>query len=64
MSKSDKHAESSAKKYGGKAADYIEIHELMDSSKSSWGIIVIELFFTLHLDVIIFKKFLVLILMR
>ena len=37
MSKSDKHAESSAKKYGGKASDYMEIHELMDSSKSSWG---------------------------
>ena len=30
------HAESSAKRYGGKAEDYIDIHELMDSSKSSF----------------------------
>ena len=29
------HAESSAKKYGGKPEDYIEIHNLMDSSKGS-----------------------------
>lgn len=35
MAKSDKHAESSAKQFGGKAEDYLEIHEMMDSSKSS-----------------------------
>ena len=29
------HAESSAKKFGGKPEDYIEIHNLMDSSKGS-----------------------------
>ena len=29
------HAVSSAKKYGGKPEDYIEIHNLMDSSKGS-----------------------------
>lgn len=34
MSKSDIHAISSAKKFGGKATDYIEIHEMMDSSKA------------------------------
>lgn len=28
------HAESSAKKFGGKPEDYIEIHNLMDSSKA------------------------------
>ena len=33
MSKSDVHANSSMKKFGGKANDYIEIHEMMDSSK-------------------------------
>jgi len=37
MSKSDKHAESTAKKLGGKSSDYLEIHEMMDSSKSAWG---------------------------
>ena len=35
MAKSDKHAESSAKQFGGKAEDYLEIHEMIDSSKSS-----------------------------
>lgn len=30
-----KHAESSAKIFGGRPEDYIEIHNLMDSSKSS-----------------------------
>jgi len=35
MAKSDKHAESSAKHFGGAANDYLEIHEMMDSSKSS-----------------------------
>lgn len=35
MAKSDKHAESSAKQYGGSLEDYLEIHEMMDSSKSS-----------------------------
>lgn len=29
------HAESSAKKYGGKPEDYIEIHNFMDSSKGT-----------------------------
>lgn len=29
------HAESSAKKFGGKPEDYIEIHNLMDSSKGT-----------------------------
>jgi hypothetical protein len=29
------HAQSSAKKYGGKPEDYIEIHNLMDSSKGT-----------------------------
>jgi hypothetical protein len=33
MSKPWIHAQSSAKKYGGKPDDYIEIHNLMDSSK-------------------------------
>jgi hypothetical protein len=27
------HAKSSAKKYGGKMEDYLDIHEFMDSSK-------------------------------
>ena len=35
MAKSDKHAESSAKQYGGSLEDYLEIHEMMDSSKSA-----------------------------
>ena len=35
MSKSDKHAEGTAKKFGGKSSDYLEIHEMMDSSKSA-----------------------------
>lgn len=34
MSKPYIHAVSSAKKFGGEWQDYIEIHELMDSSKS------------------------------
>jgi len=34
MAKSDKHAESSAKHFGGSSQDYLEIHEMMDSSKS------------------------------
>ena len=34
MSKSDIHANSSMKKFGGKANDYIEIHEMLDSSKA------------------------------
>lgn len=29
------HAESSARKFGGQATDYIEIHNLMDSSKAT-----------------------------
>lgn len=37
MSKSDKHALSSAEKFGGTPSDYIEIHEMMDSSKSAFG---------------------------
>lgn len=35
MSKPYIHAESSAKRYGGKPEDYIEIHNLMDSSKGA-----------------------------
>lgn len=31
------HALSSARKFGGKPEDYIDIHNLMDSSKSSMG---------------------------
>lgn len=34
MSKPWIHAESSAKQFGGKPEDYIEIHNLMDSSKA------------------------------
>jgi hypothetical protein len=33
MAKPYIHAESSARKFGGKAEDYLDIHELMDSSK-------------------------------
>jgi hypothetical protein len=32
--KPEVHAVSSAKKFGGKASDYLEIHEFLDSSKS------------------------------
>lgn len=35
MSKPWIHAESSAKKFGGKPEDYIEIHNLLDSSKGT-----------------------------
>lgn len=35
MSKPWIHAKSSAKKFGGKPEDYIEIHNLMDSSKGT-----------------------------
>jgi hypothetical protein len=31
------HAESSAKRYGGKMEDYLPIHDLMDSSKAALG---------------------------
>lgn len=31
------HAESSAKRFGGTAEDYIDIHNLMDSSKAAMG---------------------------
>ena len=37
MSKSDIHANSSAKKFGGRPSDYIEIHEMLDSSKAYWA---------------------------
>jgi hypothetical protein len=37
MSKADIHAESSAKKFGGKPGDYLELHEFMDSSKAGMG---------------------------
>jgi hypothetical protein len=30
------HCKSSAKKFGGKASDYLEIHQLMDSSKAAY----------------------------
>jgi hypothetical protein len=36
MSKPYYHALSSAKKYGGEWQDYMEIHELMDSSKAAF----------------------------
>lgn len=35
MSKPWIHAESSAKRYGGKPEDYLDIHNLMDSSKAT-----------------------------
>ena len=35
MAKPWVHAESSARRYGGKPEDYIEIHNLMDSSKGT-----------------------------
>lgn len=35
MAKPYIHAESSARKYGGKPEDYLEIHNLMDKSKGS-----------------------------
>jgi hypothetical protein len=35
MSKPFIHAQNSAKKWGGKASDYIEIHNLLDSSKGA-----------------------------
>ena len=34
MAKSDIHAQSSADKFGGTPSDYIEIHEMIDSSKA------------------------------
>jgi len=34
MAKADIHAESSAKRFGGKPEDYLEVHEFMDSSKA------------------------------
>ena len=37
MAKADIHAESSAKKFGGEADDYLELHEFMDSSKAFLG---------------------------
>lgn len=36
MAKPYIHAKSSAKKYGGKMEDYLDIHQLMDSSKSAF----------------------------
>jgi len=36
MAKPYIHALSSARKYGGKAEDYLEIHNLMDSSKAAF----------------------------
>ena len=37
MGKSYHHAESSAKKFGGKMEDYLEIHVLLDSSKMAFA---------------------------
>lgn len=37
MAKPYRHAMSSAKKFGGTPDDYIDIHNLMDSSKSAIG---------------------------
>ena len=32
-----KHAENSAKRFGGNAEDYLEIHDLLDSSEVAWS---------------------------
>lgn len=37
MSNSYHHAQSSARKWGGDAEDYLKIHELIDGSKRSFG---------------------------
>jgi hypothetical protein len=37
MAKADVHAESSARKFGGCARDYLELHEFIDSSKAHIG---------------------------
>lgn len=37
MGKPHQHAESSAKKFGGKLQDYIEVHVLLDSSKMAFA---------------------------
>ena len=37
MSAPQVHAENSAKKFGGKPKDYLDIHQFMDSSKSSFS---------------------------
>ncbi|HSX25052.1 MAG TPA: hypothetical protein VLG69_03750 [Candidatus Andersenbacteria bacterium] len=37
MGKPHEHAESSAKKFGGEAKDYLEIHKLIDSSRDAFG---------------------------
>lgn len=37
MGKPHQHAESSAKKFGGKLQDYLEIHALLDSSKIAFA---------------------------
>lgn len=37
MATSFRHAEASARKFGGKPEDYIDIHEFIDSSKKSFG---------------------------
>ncbi len=37
MGKPHQHAESSAKKFGGKMEDYLEIHLLLDSSKMAFA---------------------------
>jgi len=37
MGKPHRHAESSAKKFGGKMEDYLEIHLLLDSSKMAFA---------------------------
>jgi hypothetical protein len=37
MSKSDIHASNTVKKFGGTISDYIEIHEMIDSSKAYLG---------------------------
>ncbi|MBV6512544.1 MAG: hypothetical protein FMNOHCHN_02052 [Ignavibacteriaceae bacterium] len=36
MANSYYHAKSSAKKFGGKPNDYLELHNLMDSTKGYW----------------------------
>lgn len=37
MAKAGEHAKVSAQKFGGRAEDYIEIHEKMDSTKIAYG---------------------------
>lgn len=66
MAKPWKHAESSAKRFGGTPEDYIELHDFMDSSKevfpdnrhralthNSWFIFVVEKVFGHNLEIMV-----------